>query len=246
MKSATKNKWFKYWYLKKTRMLGRYVPETLMMSRNALWLLISKYRHVIVKPVRGSRGRGVIQVSSLGNHAYRLHYEKTRITLQGEERTYRYLARLIGSTAYMVQRRISRPTIKGCPFDMRVIVQRRRNSKVWKVTGKVTKVAGKGYIVSNSTRSKGGLLLVETALRKSSIQHLSKRRLQSNLNKIALQATRRLATYFKGHRMYGLDMGPDQNGHIWIIEANLFPARSHFRKLKDKTMYRRITSFKNG
>jgi glutathione synthase/RimK-type ligase-like ATP-grasp enzyme len=244
MKSATTNKWFKYWYLKRARRLSHYVPETRILSQKNLWLLISKYRHVIVKPIRGSRGRGVIQVSSLGNHEYALHYEKTKITLQGKDSTYQYIKSKTDSTSYMVQRLISRPTIDGRPFDMRVIIQRRRNSPVWKVTAKVAKVAGEGYIVSNNTRSGGDLLLVKKALRKSSIHHLSKRKLLFKIDKIALRATRRLAKYFNGHRIYGMDMGPDQRGHIWIIEANLFPARSHFRKLKDKTMYRRITSYK--
>jgi glutathione synthase/RimK-type ligase-like ATP-grasp enzyme len=246
MKSATTNKWFKYQYLKRARNLSRYVPETRILSQKTLWRLISKYSRVIVKPIRGSRGRGVIQVSSLGNHEYALHYEKTKITLQGEESTYRYIEKITGSTPYMVQRLVSRPTINGRPFDMRVIIQRRRNSPVWKVTAKVVKVAGEGYIVSNNTRSEGDLLLVNNGLRKSSISHLSKQKLLFKIDKIALRATRRLATYFKGHRIYGMDMGPDQRGHIWIIEANLFPARSHFLKLKDKTMYRRITSYKKG
>jgi hypothetical protein len=246
MKSATTNKWFKYRYLKKAKKLTRYVPETLILSQKALWQLISKYKHVIVKPIRGSRGRGVIQVSSLGNHEYALHYEKTKITLQGQESTYRYIKNITGSTSYMVQRRVTRPTINGRPFDMRVIIQRRKNSPVWKVTAKVVKVAGEGYIVSNNTRSDGDLLLPKKAFRKSSISHLSKRKLLYKIDKIALRSTRRLATYFKGHRIYGMDMGPDQRGHIWIIEANLFPARSHFLKLKDKTMYRRITKYKYG
>ncbi|SEB53172.1 YheC/YheD family protein [Paenibacillus sp. GP183] len=245
MKSAKTNKWFKYRYLKRAGSLSRYLPETLMLSQKSLWELISKYGQVIAKPINGSRGRGVIQVTSLGNHEYVLHYEKTKITLQGKDSTYQYITSITGSDPYMVQRLISRPTIDGRPFDMRVITQRRRNSPVWKVTAKVAKVAGEGYIVSNNTRSGGEMLLVNKALRKSSIHHLSKRKLLLKIDKVALQATRRLAAYFKGHRIYGMDMGPDQRGHIWIIEANLFPAMSHFLKLKDKTMYRRITSYKS-
>jgi glutathione synthase/RimK-type ligase-like ATP-grasp enzyme len=246
MKSATTNKWFKYWLLKRYKRLARYLPETRIMTHYAFRRLLSKYKHIILKPVRGSRGRGIFQVSSLGNHMYAVHYENLRFTIRGKTNTYSYLKRRIGSTPYMVQRRIARPTVGGRPFDMRVIVQRRRNSNVWKVTGKVAKVAGKGYIVSNNTRSRGALLLFKTAIRQSSIQHLSRRRLQSKMERIAIRSAKRLAGYFKGHRMYGLDMGPDQNGHMWIIEANLFPARSHFLKLKDQRMYRRISSYKRG
>jgi hypothetical protein len=144
----------------------------------------------------------------------------------------------------MVQRRISRPTINGRPFDLRVIIQRRSGSNIWTVTAKVAKVAGKGYIVSNNTRSKGVLLPVLTAFQRSTIKHLSPQALLSNIDRIALLSTQRLATYFTDHRIYGLDIGLDENGSVWIIEANLYPSLSHFLKLEDKTMYHRITAYK--
>jgi len=246
MKPATKNKWLKYLYLKKSRQLAPFVPETRIMTKQDFWDLVTKYGDVVVKPVWGSRGRGVIQVSSLGNNRYEIHYENIRTTMRGKENTYQYLKRKTGSTRYMVQRRIDRPTIQGRPFDMRVITQRRRNSDVWVVTAMVAKVAGKGYIVSNHSRSKGDLLLFHTAIQKSSIRHFSPNILQSRIHRVALMATERLSAFFLGHRIYGYDIGLDQNGHPWIIEANLFPSRSHFRELKDKTMYHRITAFKKG
>jgi hypothetical protein len=214
------------------------------MTKKTFWDLMAKYRHVIVKPIRGSRGQGVIQVSSIGNDKYALHIENRRLTIQGKENTYMYLKRKIGSIRYMVQRRISRPTINDRPFDLRVIIQRPRYSNEWIVTAKVAKVAGKGYIVSNNTRSRGQLLQVLTAFQRSTINHLPPETMLANIDRIALLSTQRLATYFKGHRIYGLDMGLDQNGSVWIIEANLYPATSHFWKLKDKTMYHRIMEYK--
>ncbi|SFJ87455.1 YheC/YheD family protein [Thermoflavimicrobium dichotomicum] len=245
MANATRNKWLKYKFMK-TRQLLPYLPETQIMTRDSLWNLVKKYRRVIVKPVKGSRGSGVIQISSIGNNKYVLHYENRRITIQGKEKTYQYLKRKMGSSKYIVQRRISRPTVNGRPFDMRVIVQRRRNSNVWAVTGEVAKIAGKGYIVSNISRSKGTVMPVKIALKKSSIQNLSTKTLQSKIKRVAILTARRLESFFKGHRIYGLDIALDKNGHVWIIEANLFPILSHFRKLKNKTMYRRIMEYKEG
>ncbi|KEQ22681.1 YheC/YheD family protein [Paenibacillus tyrfis] len=242
--SSTKDKWLKYWFLKKYKRLAPYVPRTRMMSRSALWNLISKYQHVILKPVRGSRGRGVIQVSSLGGNTYALHFESIKIKIQGKENTYKYIQRKIGYTRYMVQRRIARPTVGGCPFDMRVIIQRKKFSSKWKVTAKIAKVAGRGYIVSNNGRSKGRLLPVKTAIRKSTIKHLSSKRLQWKMDRISLRAARRLRGLFPRHRIYGLDVGFDPKGHPWIIEANLYPSMSHFLKLRDRTMYRRIMKYK--
>jgi glutathione synthase/RimK-type ligase-like ATP-grasp enzyme len=244
--SVAKNKWIKYLYLKSSSRLVPYLPETKKMKEESFGMLMAKYGKIIVKPIGGSRGRGVIQVKGLGNNEFQIHIEKRKKKLQGTENTYNYIKKLIGSGSYIVQRRISRAKINGRPFDMRVIVQRTRYSAKWKVTGKVAKVAGRGYIVSNITRSKGTLLLVKTAIRRcSSLRRLSQKTLQSKLDRIALLSARKLSTLFRYHRIYGLDLGLDKKGHVWIIEANLFPSRSHFRKLKDKTMYRRITAYKN-
>ncbi|ASR45238.1 hypothetical protein B4V02_00190 [Paenibacillus kribbensis] len=246
MASAAKDKWYKYLLLRRHASLRSYVPETKLLDRHHFSKLLSKYGHVIVKPVWGSRGQGIFQVSWLGHHKYIVHYENIKVLVRGRTNTYRYIRRKIGNASYMVQRRITRPTINNRPFDMRVIIQRRTDSSVWVVTGKVIKVAGKGYIVSNNTRSKGKLLHFKSGIRQSSVRHLSASKLESHIDRVSIRSAKRLSAFFPGHRIYGLDIGIDRKGHIGIIEANLFPARSHFRKLMDKTMYHRITDYQNG
>ncbi|MGA8944115.1 MAG: YheC/YheD family protein [Thermoactinomyces sp.] len=248
---ATRKKWLKYKFMKTKRLLP-YLPETRIMKRASFWSLLEKYRHILIKPIKGSRGKGIFQVSSLGNNKYKIHFENKRIVIQGKENTYQYLIRKIKSTKYrtpsryIVQRRIPRPTIHGRPFDIRAIVQRKKSSNSWTVTGKIAKVAGKGYIVSNISRSKGTVMPLEIAIKKSSLKKPSTKTLISKVDKVAILTARRLESFFKGHRIYGLDIALDKHGHVWIIEANLFPILTHFRKLKDKTMYRRIMAYKAG
>jgi len=243
--TIAKNKYAKYKFMKKSASLAPYLPETRKMSRESLWSLLNRHRHVMVKPVWGSRGRGVIQVSDLGHDKYAIHYENMKKMKRGRKKTYRYIKRKIGSAAYMVQKRIARPTINKCPFDMRVIVQRKKRSSRWVVTGRVIKVAGKNYIVSNNTRSHGKLLRFKTGIRRSSISHLSVTKLKSRIDKVSLRSAKRLKALFPGHRIYGLDVATDRKGRVSIIEANLYPAMSHFLKLKDFKMYRRILSYKS-
>lgn len=246
MEIAERNKWLKYKFMTTSKQLLSYLPETQIMTYMSLWNLMDRYGSVIVKPVKGSRGSGVIQITSLGNNRYLLHFENVKTTIQGKENTYEYLSRKIGSSSYVVQRVISRPTVFGRPFDFRVIVQRKKHSKDWVVTAKIAKVAGKGYLVSNISRSNGTVLPVNAALSKSTIKHLSRNTLQSQVNQVSLMTARTLENFFKGHNIYGLDVGLDQKGHVWVIEANLFPLMSHFLKMKDQTMYRRIMEYKNG
>ncbi len=208
--------------------------------------MLAKYKKVIVKPVGGSRGQGVFQVSALGNHLYEVHIENRKYKVRGKRQAFALIKSQVGARDYMVQRCISRADINGRPFDMRVIVQRKTNSTHWVVTAKVAKVAGNGYIVSNIERSKGTILPVGTALRYSSLKGHSPHLLQKNLDRVALQSVFRLRELFPGHRIYGFDLALDRHGRVWIIEGNLFPSRSHFRKLADKTMLRRINAYKIG
>lgn len=247
MRSAlNRNKWLRYKFMAKDIGLAPYMPETKLFTAENLRKMINSHEQVILKPVVGSRGFGVIKVSSVEKNHYETHTENKKTVIQGFENTVNHINNMIGSQRYMVQQRVRLAEIKNCPFDIRVIVQRKTDSRSWRVTGKAVKVAGKGYIVTNITRSKGRLLTVKTAIQQSTLDHIPERKLISKINNVALLSAQRLTKLFPGHRIYGLDMGLDQDGHTWIIEANRSPMMSHFRKMKDQSMYRRIMAYKAG
>lgn len=90
------------------------------------------------------------------------------------------------------------------------------------------------------------MLHAETAMKRASLDTDSHLTLLSNIEKVAVLSAERLSALYPKHRIYGLDVGLDTNGDIWIIETNHYPAMSHFRKLGDKAMYRRIRKYKRG
>jgi glutathione synthase/RimK-type ligase-like ATP-grasp enzyme len=241
-----KNKWIKYSFMNQSKYLSAHLPETKILTRDTLKSFIEKYGTVIVKPVGSRGGFGVILISSIGNEDYKIHIEKTKETIQGNDKIYEYLENIIKNRDYIVQRWIPLAKVKTRPFDMRIIVQRRSNSDLWRVTGTAAKVAGKGYFVTNNTRSNGTMLPVNVAIQRSTLKDLSSKTLIHKINRIALLSAKRLRRLFPRHRIYGLDIGLDEKGHIWIIEANLYPAMSHFKKLGDRRIYRRIMDYKRG
>ncbi|EGK07424.1 hypothetical protein HMPREF9374_3707 [Desmospora sp. 8437] len=241
-----KDKWLRYLFMEKDNRLIPHLPETHLFTKKSLQEMIDKYGQVILKPAIGSRGFGVIHVSPLKNNRYQIHHENKKTKIQGIKKTYRKLKELTGSRRYMVQKRVQLAQIGSRPFDIRVIVQRKSSSDPWKVTGKMAKVAGKGYIVTNNERSNGSLMTVKRAIQKSSLKHLSLQHILSEIDQVALLSAESLTGRYPDHRIYGLDMGVDQQGQIWIIEANRSPMLSHFRKLKDQRMYRRILKYKKG
>jgi len=82
------------------------------------------------------------------------------------------------------------------PIDLRVMVQRRKSSP-WVVTGKLAQVAGKGYIITNIARSKGTVILVETAIQRSAVNKVSRRAILAQIDKIALSGAEQLSSVYK-------------------------------------------------
>lgn len=241
---ATRSKWQKYSTLIKNKELEKHLPETIKLStEEELWNFIDKYPSVILKPLFGSRGRKIFKVSALELDKFEIHYLNSIREFMGRNNTYSYFKKnKAPRRAYVAQRYISLANIQGSPFDIRVIVQKQKNSYNWVVTGKVAKLAGQGFFVTNNQLSSGTVLPVEEAINSSNIHKADDNgeNLVSELERIALLAAKTLEPLYEGHRIYGFDMGIDSDGHIWIIEVNLNPFLSHFYKLQDKTMYRTI------
>jgi glutathione synthase/RimK-type ligase-like ATP-grasp enzyme len=243
---ATRHKWMQYKFMKRYDDIKYYLPHTQKLNRSSFFDFTAKYKDIIVKPNDGRRGAGVYRITAADNKAYRVHKENKRIKIQGMEHTYDYLKEKIGSRKYIVQRRVPLATVDGRPMDVRIIVQRKKYSDTWKLTGNAVKVAGKGYIVTNITRSDGTILPVKKAIEKSSLNSHSYRTLLADIEKVAIRSAKRLSGLYPHHRIFGFDMGLDRDARVWIIEVNRFPMMSHFRKLKDKDMYERIKRYKKG
>lgn len=224
--------------------LREHIPTTSRATIQHINHLLDQHKDIIIKPNNGSGGSRVYRVTDLGSNRYQIHHESSRTHVHTRKGLFRRLRIQQKSRNYLVQPRIKLAQIKGRPFDLRVIVQRKRNSSGWQVTGKAAKIAGRGYIVTNITRSGGYLQHVNTALRNSSLPDSAKRSLPAKIDKLAIAVATRLNKLYRHQRIFGIDMGVDHSGQLWIIEANRQPSMSHFLKLGDRAMYRQIQSFK--
>ncbi|MEF3305215.1 YheC/YheD family protein [Paenibacillus sp. GYB003] len=239
--SFSRNKLAKYRILAKSRALRTALPKTRSFTKSHFRSLLKRYRKVVVKPVGGSGGAGVMSVSAKGR-TYKVHYGKKKRTIAGLSAVYSYIKRKSKGVSCIVQRKIALARVNGRPFDARVMVQRSKRSG-WVVTGKLAKIAGAGYMITNIKRSKGKVVPLRVALRKSGIGGKAAGRIGRRMDRIALRAARQLRSRYR-IRKVGLDAGIDRNGKVWIIEANFRPDVKLFLKLKNKSMYRRIVGFR--
>ncbi|WKL05051.1 hypothetical protein Q0F98_16240 [Paenibacillus amylolyticus] len=139
----------------------------------------------------------------------------------------------------MVQKRLQLAQIKHRPFDIRIMVQRKKgSSSTWNVTGSYAKVAAQGYQVTNVNNRP---IPVLKALR---LARIGDRRLLVRAEQVSRLAAKRLGEHYPMLRQVGFDIAIDKKRRIWIIEGNYQPALRPFRLLKDSSMHRRILWYK--
>ncbi|MFC3803526.1 YheC/YheD family protein [Cohnella sp. GCM10012308] len=242
--SIRRDKWLQYRILRHAPSLAGRLPETRLLKRNgknALSEMLLQHRSVVLKPRDGSFGRGILFITRNGATAYRIQNEKNAITLRDTAKVLKWLRKESKGRGYIVQRRLQLARIQRKPFDIRVMVQRKRgatSASAWDATGSYAKVAARGYLVTNVTSR---TLPVLEALK---LARIGDRSMLGRVERLARLAAKRLGERYPKLRQVGFDIGIDKRRRLWIIEGNYRPDLRPFRRLKDASMYRRILRYK--
>lgn len=233
--SIKRDKWMQYRILNDTSSLAARLPETRLLNPNGLAKLLFQYQSLVLKPRDGRFGRDILFITHNRANSYRIHNEKKTVTMKDTEQLLKWIGKKTRRRGYIVQRRLQLAQIQHKPFDIRIMVQRRKGtSSTWKVTGSYAKVAAQGYLITNVSSH---IIPVPEALK---LARIGDRSLIVKIKQIALLAAKRLGERYPKLRQVGFDIGIDRNRRIWIIEGNYWPDFLPFRSLKDSSMYRRI------
>ncbi|MDR6882675.1 YheC/YheD family protein [Bacillus sp. 3255] len=241
MSNLSTSKWTKYKLLRRSEELRAHLPETAWLKESTFWRMIDKYGQVIIKPTGSYGGHGVVRIRKMGDSEYEVQDGARKKRYTSQEQMAAYLKKKAGKN-YIVQQRIHLATVNGRPFDLRVMVQRHPRSP-WQVTGKLAKVAGAGFIVTNIRMSSGKVVSVDHAIRHSALRTMRSGDLLARLDRVALKSAAKLGPSYRWVKTMGIDMALDTEGHVWIIEVNFAPMLELFLKLKDKSAFRKIKSF---
>lgn len=237
----TDGKWDWHQVLRGAKDLFPYLPISYPFHEKVLKQYLEKYKSCIIKPNRSQWGRGLALISQLDDQTYEIHSERKKLPFNHfNELLTEIHDRFISKKSYLVQEKILLPTINGCPFDIRVMIQRESVQSEWVVTGKITRTAATGFIVTNVAKA---LSTVEDALKASTLNPKNPGSLQWEIDHLCKLAAIQLEKVYPDALMWGMDIGVDQSGKPWFIEANLVPDISIFRVLSDKTMYNTIKKY---
>lgn len=239
----SKSKWSQYQLLSSVDELMPYIPKTEIATIHTFFDFIQTYKQILLKPCLGQWGIGVAQVTKLKEGLFEIHIEKTKRLIEGEKTIIDYIqTHYLSKESYIIQKRVDLPLIDACIFDSRVMVQRENLDSKWEITAKVAKIATSNYIVSNVAKS---VIPLEEALQQSTLRYKSKK-IQFTIDKVCLMCAHLLGAHHVGIRNIGIDIGFDKHGHIWLFETNLVPDFSLFKRLKDKSIYKKIVQIRRN
>jgi len=228
--------------LAKTEVLMRHaelrdlIPETRKFSRSALSDMLDRYGMVYVKPDKGTYGLGVIRVERKPD-GYLARIDTRSHRYGSIDSLYDGLRRLKRKRTYIVQRGIHLLKHRGRRFDIRVMVQMSPRGE-WEATGIIGRLAHPRKIVTNY--HSGGTPMSFHTLMRSHLDAGRRKAFASELRRLGVEVARQLQKRWPGMKEIGLDVGIDTSLKPWILEVNTSPDPFIFRKLKDKSVFRKI------
>ncbi|WP_138419794.1 YheC/YheD family protein [Aquibacillus sediminis] len=227
------NKWEVHERLIKSSETSYLLPETILHpSRQTIKKLVSEGA-VYIKPIHGSRGEGIVKCKQLETNEVESHYyhkDKPKINRYTEIDAFLEQQFPNGQRGYIAQKEI--PLLKkgSSAIDFRVHANKNhRNS--WEVSLICAKFAGKGSLTTHVQRG-GSLHTLEELFSK---EHA--KRITNKLTTTTLTVCETMEKHFSEPvGEIGFDFGIDEEGKVWLFEANSKPGYSVFDhpKLSEK------------
>ncbi|WP_256759649.1 YheC/YheD family protein [Cohnella sp. WQ 127256] len=237
-----RSKWAKTNVLIADPILREYVPSTRSFQRSTVEQMLDHYGMIYVKPVNGTFGNGVIRVEkNIGaNRPYFFQSGEAKYSFVTFGDMYRKLLVVKKNKAYLAQQGIHLLKYSGRRFDLRIMVQKNPQSK-WEATGMIGRVAHPRKIVTNYHA--GGTPKPVMTLLKRSLSAEKWTHYEARLRKLGVDVAIAMEKRFPRIKEIGIDVAVDHTLKPWILEVNTLPDPFLFKKLPNRSVFRRIYSY---
>ncbi|BBH21656.1 hypothetical protein Back11_30010 [Paenibacillus baekrokdamisoli] len=213
------SKWAKTAVLLSHSQIAPHIPPTRMFTKANMRSMLHAHGMVVIKPVCGAGGHGVIKVSHEGSGYKYTYYARTK-HFTGFDACYQSLNAMRNGRRYMIQKGIRLATIQGRPIDYRVKHVKQAGGR-WAITAIVGRLAKPGLFVTNLCRGGTRMSGSEGIRRSLSAAAVSSKKQQ--MRTLTKLSTQMLQNKFPGIGQLGFDFGIDQSGKLWIFEVNTRP-----------------------
>lgn len=243
------NKWETHQLLTLDSIAAAFLPETrLFTGPGDIRALLDSFGMVYLKPTAGSLGRRIIRVEKLSPEYIRYKYRtKDKESKEGIAPTCELLEKVLrpvmGKREYIVQQGLQLAEYEGCPFDVRILMQK-DNRGNWRRTKIYVRVAAPGNIVSNISDGARGEKIVIVLQEVFQEEFTAANGIGEQLREAARLIPPALENLMG--RAWGelaLDLGIDTGRRVWLIEVNSKPFRalvspSGFTKVIERSLMR--------
>ncbi|WP_232698855.1 YheC/YheD family endospore coat-associated protein [Brevibacillus daliensis] len=223
------NKWQVHEALHNDSDSRKYLPETILYRKECpLFDMLTSHSFLYFKPTHGSMGRGIVRLrKNLGSYTVEYLHKNKLVTRTHNSlpSLQKFLNKRSKNKSYVLQQGIQLIGINSNPTDFRVLAQKNKNGK-WAVTSTIART-GENHLVSNVARG-GSMLSPKTVLNEYGPWRGNHPPSVSALKQVALQIAESLESKLVGHYAeFGIDLGIDDTGHIWLLEVNSKPSKSY-------------------
>lgn len=226
------HKWNAHRFLSQDQHIAPYLPDTVLMQRGALQRMIRKHPILYVKPVNGSGGKGILRIRHNGSIFEMVGRDRQNNIIRNIMRTCPATERFLltwcqrqGRT-FILQQGLALSLLPNSICDSRVLVQKNEQDE-WMITGMVGKQSPQQFVTSNLQSGGRAIGLEELLGYRFSVKEVS--RILDEIRRVSLLLPRHIESKFGNFIEFGIDIGIDTKGRVWIIEVNTKPNRELFR-----------------
>lgn len=237
------NKFAVHQVLEQEPELRKWLPQTLPYSRSSLSVMLSHHRVVYLKPTNGTGGRSILRMEHRSN-GYELHgrtkakkkvVEKLNSFSALSERLEQWMRQeKQGDEQFFLQQGLELGLVPGRTVDARLLVQKDGTGS-WRLTGLAIRMGTRQSSTTNL--HSGGKALPAGSFLQEHFGLDRGRQIIRECREVALRTVTHIEQHFGQMMEFGIDLGIDVHGNVWLIEMNPKPGREIFRQLGQTKQY---------
>ncbi|NLP37075.1 MAG: YheC/YheD family protein [Firmicutes bacterium] len=232
--SCKLDKWQVHQRLNKYAALKKYLPPTFLSKGLAdIEKKIGRYKYLFLKSADGSGGKNVFALEKktsgfvFSYFSKNKHRKVTAPTLKNLPQALKNLG--LKPEGLVLQQGVQLLKLNGCPWDLRVLLVK-NNMGTWETVYTQARVAPEGAVITNAAL--GGKVKNYSTVYSVLKKGYPSLPTEAQISRISLLIARYLEKEFGLFGEIGIDLGIDESGKVWFLEANSKPSKLPEKKLE--------------